>query len=407
MKPRAVLAYCREKGIRFVDLLFPDGRGRSKKLTVPVNVLTESSFEQGFGVTQGGERIFGKSGRHLVAIPTPVQTYLDPLMGSSTLILHCTLNDGQTGEASPFDPRELVKRAVESVRSVGLADGVSVQLTAPFSYVDDQDFKSAACIDRYLGDGLLDRHHETRCELAELCVDAGIGLEKHFLGDLGLSEIQLVAKPLLTACDDLMVFRSLLEKHSLRKQLELSPAAIYTSCNLIFTKNSEALIGGVHEFALSELAWFAAGGVIKHQLALAAIARATMQDVTGGKTNEALAVFGERLEGCTGALSENDPASLVTVNYASLDPRQRALRVRGLPSNGCPYTLLSAMLLAMIDGILNKHTPVTVSTEEGCGIPQVSESIALAECLEKDCEFLAFCEVFPDSLVQAFVETLS
>lgn len=97
MKPRAILAYCREKGIRFVDLVFPDGRGRSRRLTVPVNVLTESSFEQGFGVTHGGGRTLGKLGRHLVAIPTPVQTYLDPFVDSSTLILHCTLTDGQTG----------------------------------------------------------------------------------------------------------------------------------------------------------------------------------------------------------------------------------------------------------------------------------------------------------------------
>lgn len=407
MKPRAVLAYCREKGIRFVDLLFPDGRGRSRRLTVPVSILTESSFEQGFGVTQGVGRTLGKPGRHLVAIPTPVQTYLDPLVGSSTLILHCTLSDGQTGEASPFDPRELVKRAVESVRSVGLADGVLVQLSAPFCYVDEEEFNPADRINRSLGDGLLDCHNEIRCELAELCVDAGIGLEKHFLGDMGLSEIQLVAKPLLTACDDLMVFRSLLERHSLRKQLEISPATIYTCCNFVFTKNSEPIVGGVHEFALSELAWFAAGGVIKHQLALAAIARATMHHVGVGNTSEVPAVFGERLEECDGTLSENDPASLVSVHYASLDPRQRALRVRGLPSSGCPYTLLSAILLAMIDGILNKHAPMTSSTVKSRGIPEGGGALALAECLDKDCEFLAFCDVFPDSLVQALVDNLS
>lgn len=407
MKPRAVLAYCREKGIRFVDLLFPDGRGRSKRLTVPVNVLTESSFEQGFGVTKGVGSILGNSSRHLVAIPTPVQTYLDPLLGTSTLILHCTLADGQTGEPLPFDPRELVKRAVESVRSVGLADGVFVQLSSPFSYVDGKDHEPADRIDLCLGDGVLDRHHEIRCELAELCVDAGIGLERHFLGELGLSEIQLLSKPLLTACDELMVFRSLLEKHSLRKQLVLSAATIYTSCNLIFTKNSEPIVGGAHEFALSELAWFAAGGVIKHQLALAAIARATMQHAAVGNTSEVLPMFGERLEGCTGTLTENDPKSLVSVHYASLDPRQRALRVHGLPTSGCPYTLLSAILLAMIDGILNKHAPVTASTREGCGVANGSESLALAECLENDCAFLAFCEVFPDTLVQALVDNLS
>jgi len=407
VKPRAILAYCREKGIRFVDLVFPDGRGRSRRLTVPVNVLTESSFEQGFGVTHGGGRTLGKLGRHLVAIPTPVQTYLDPFVDSSTLILHCTLTDGQTGEPLPFDPRELVKRAVESVRSVGLADGVCVQLSAPFSYVDEQDLKPAHRVDRWLGDGVLDRHHESRCELAELCVEAGLGLERHFLGDLGVSEMQLVAKPLLTACDELMVFRSLLEKHSLKKGLKLDPATSFTSSNLIFTKNSEPMVGGVYEFALSELAWYAAGGVIKHQLALAGIARATMWQVGEGDSKVGIAEFGERLERCAGTLTENDPASLVSVHYASLDPRQRALQVRGLPSNGCPYTLLSAILLAMIDGILNKVAPVTVGSAESIDGSKGVHKNSLADSLRKDCEFLAFCEVFPDTLVQILVDNLS
>lgn len=421
MKPRAVLAYCREKGVRFVDLLFPDGRGRSRRLTIPVNILTESSFEQGFGVTPGVGRTLGKSGRHLVAIPTPVQTYLDPLLGSSTLILHCTLTDGQTGEPLPLDPRELVKRAVESVRSVGLADGVFVQLSAPFSYVDEQvsyvdeqvsyvdeqGLKPTDSIDRWLGDGVLDRHHGIRCELAELCVEAGIGLERHYLGDLGVSEMQLVAKPLLSACDDLMVFRSLLEKHSLNKGLTLDPATSYSSTNLIFTKNSEPIVGGVYEFALSELAWYAAGGVIKHQLALAGIARATMRHTREKESKVDTFELGERLERCDGTLTQNDPSSLVSVHYASLDPRQRALRVRGVPSNGCPYTLLSAILLAMIDGILNKVAPVTVRSAESVDIFKGSNAKALAECLQKDCEFLSFCEVFPDTLVQALVDNLS
>jgi glutamine synthetase len=83
------------------------------------------------------------------------------------------------------------------------------------------------------------------------------------------------------------------------------------------------------------------------------------------------------------------------------------LQVRGLPSNGCPYTLLSAILLAMIDGILNKVVPVTVGNAESLDVSKGFNKNSLADCLQKDCEFLAFCEVFPDTLVQALVENLS
>jgi len=408
VKPRAVLAYCREKGIRFVDLRFPDGRGRSRRLTVPVNVLTEASFEQGFGVSAW------KSGRHLVAIPTPVQTYIDPTDGLSTLILYCTLSDGQTGEPTLFDPRELVKRAVEAVRSVGLADGVSVKLSAPFHYLDEREQPLGkqplgSSVDRWLADGLLDRHSGIRSELAELCVESGVGLERHFFGEVGVSELQLVAKPLLNACDDLMVFRSLLEKHSLSKNLTLHPSTIYTNSHWVLTKNSDPIIGGVHEFALSELAWHAAGGVIKHRMALAAIARASTHRMQEENSGVAPLELGEGLERCIGALTEADARSAVSVHYASLAPRQRALRVAGLPSNGCPYILLSAILLAMIDGILNKVVPANLSTDnEGKErtTANPSNGFVTAKSLEEDSDFLAFSEVFPDPLVQALISNL-
>ena len=49
MKPKAVLAYCREKGIRSVDLRFVDIDGTWRRITLPLSALNETSFEEGFG----------------------------------------------------------------------------------------------------------------------------------------------------------------------------------------------------------------------------------------------------------------------------------------------------------------------------------------------------------------------
>lgn len=49
VKPKAVLAYCREKGIKAVDIRFPDSLGRWRHFTIPASGLTEAAFEFGLG----------------------------------------------------------------------------------------------------------------------------------------------------------------------------------------------------------------------------------------------------------------------------------------------------------------------------------------------------------------------
>src|SRR6187399_1598007 len=49
MTPAKVLALCREKEIKAVDLRFMDFPGTQKHFTIPLAVLTEESFEDGLG----------------------------------------------------------------------------------------------------------------------------------------------------------------------------------------------------------------------------------------------------------------------------------------------------------------------------------------------------------------------
>ena len=49
MTPKEVLALCRQKGIKAVDLRFTDFFGTVQHFTIPVNRLSEDSFEDGFG----------------------------------------------------------------------------------------------------------------------------------------------------------------------------------------------------------------------------------------------------------------------------------------------------------------------------------------------------------------------
>ncbi|MEO2015995.1 MAG: glutamine synthetase, partial [Fuerstiella sp.] len=49
LSPREVLALCRQREIKAIDLRFVDFRGYQRHFTIPADQLTEDSFEDGFG----------------------------------------------------------------------------------------------------------------------------------------------------------------------------------------------------------------------------------------------------------------------------------------------------------------------------------------------------------------------
>src|SRR3954471_20951232 len=79
MTPREVLALCREKDVKAVDLRFTDLLGTSQHFTIPVGKLDESVFEDGLGFD--GSSIRGWQGIHesdMLVMPQPQTAFLDP-----------------------------------------------------------------------------------------------------------------------------------------------------------------------------------------------------------------------------------------------------------------------------------------------------------------------------------------
>src|ERR1041384_4882307 len=99
MTPRAVLALCREKDVKAVDLRFTDLLGTSQHFTIPVGKLSESVFEEGLGFD--GSSIRGWQGIHesdMLVIPQAQTAFLDPFAVAPTLVLICDIQDPVTGE---------------------------------------------------------------------------------------------------------------------------------------------------------------------------------------------------------------------------------------------------------------------------------------------------------------------
>lgn len=139
--PKDVLAYCREKGVKAVDLRFMDFPGLWQHFTIPVNKLDESVFEEGLGFD--GSSIRGWQAINesdMLVVPQADTAFLDPFTDIPTLVMICNIQDPLTGEDYSRDPRNVARKAVNYLKSTGVADTCFIGPEAEFFVFDDIRF---------------------------------------------------------------------------------------------------------------------------------------------------------------------------------------------------------------------------------------------------------------------------
>ena len=141
MTPQAVLAMCRERDIKAVDLRFMDFPGLWQHFTIPVSKLEEEVFEDGLGFD--GSSIRGwqainesdmlavAAGRHGVRR----SVHRDP-----DAVMICNIQDPITREDYTRDPRNVARKAVNYLKSTGVADTCFIGPEAEFFIFDDVRF---------------------------------------------------------------------------------------------------------------------------------------------------------------------------------------------------------------------------------------------------------------------------
>lgn len=397
MKPKAVLAYCREKGIKAVDIRFPDGLGRWRHFTMPVAGLTESVFETGLGHESCGFQRGTDDHAPWIVTPVPEAKYIDPLQSEPTLVLMAAIQEAWTGEEAWFDVRSLAGRTLEAFRGSGIADEVLVSTTLPFGLTQpsahlntpDPSVNLAPKSHLPFEAGRFDPDASFRSYLMHMAIESGLAIDRHYRGRQSSSEFSLSAKSLVQACDDQLMFESLLETNAQQQGIGIEPrTALFSKSAWTFTRNSEPILAGPRPFGLSDLGWYAAGGLLRHAVALTAIAACFPSTPVGSKPD------------FLGMLSDRNPMSFVGTEPVAHDPRYRCLVVRCVPAQSCPYLALSAVAMAMLDGIIQKIAPIT---EPSKPLPERP----LAECLAEDSGFLMHAEVFSERLIESLQEYLS
>jgi glutamine synthetase len=169
-------------------------------------------------------------------------------------------------------------------------------------------------------------------------------------------------------------------------------------------KNNKPLFAGKEYAGLSELALYYIGGLLKHAPALCAFTNPTTNSykrlVPGFEAPVNL------------AYSQRNRSAAIRIPMYSHSPKAKRIEYR-CPDPSCnPYLAFSAMMMAGLDGIINKIDPgepldkdiYDLPPEELKNVPQAPGSLGEAlDALKKDHEFLLRGNVFTEDVIKTWI----
>ncbi len=91
MTPKEVLEFAKKNGAKQVDLRFTDLPGLWQHISYPMEQLSESSFEEGFGIDGSSIRGWAAINESdMLLIPDAKTALMDPFFKTPTLCMMCT-----------------------------------------------------------------------------------------------------------------------------------------------------------------------------------------------------------------------------------------------------------------------------------------------------------------------------
>ena len=112
MTPKEVIEFAKQQDARQVDLRFTDLPGLSQHVSYPISQLTESSFEEGFGIDGSSIRGWAAINESdMLLIPDGTTRFIDPFTEMRTLVMTADVIDPITRQHYERDPRWIARKA--------------------------------------------------------------------------------------------------------------------------------------------------------------------------------------------------------------------------------------------------------------------------------------------------------
>jgi len=439
-----VLDLIKKQNIKFVDFKFMDFPGQWQHFTVPASQLTINSFEDGFGFDgsslRGWKRIDESD---MLIIPDSSTMFFDSFIQAPTVSMICDVYEPATKEKYSRCPRNIAQKAEAYLKSTGIADTIYFGPEAEFFIFDDVRFDSTPNSSFYYVDSSegrwntgtdegpnlaykprykegyfpvppTDSLNDLRNEMCERLMDVGIDVEAqhHEVASGGQCEIDLRFQPLLVAADQLLMFKYIV-KNTARangKTVTYMPKPIHGDngsgmhVHASLWKKGKPLFVGNGYAGLSEMAMYFIGGLLKHAGSLLAFTNPTTNSykrlVPGFEAPVRL------------AYSQRNRSAAIRIPMYSNSPKSKRVEFRCPDPAANPYLAFSAIMLAGLDGILNRIDPgdpldkdiYDMPPEELQNVPSTPESLGAAlRALESDHEYLLKGDVFTEDVIHTWI----
>lgn len=383
------LRYIKEHQIAMVDLKIAGLFGQWLHVTIPARQFSQKHFEEGVGYDgSSGAGFTPVESGDVSALPRSETGFLDPFWDRPTLSFLCDTVTADTHEPFPGDPRTIAARAVDHLRSTGIADeawmGPEFEFHI-FNRVDvthepyrthinvecsevSPDGASPAIPHRggYFRVPPSEHLHDLRSEIALTLESMGIAVRYHHheVGASGQCEIEVDLAPLVRAADQAMIIKYVV-KNIARKHGRLAtfmPKPIFGEAGNGMHVHQRLTRGGRPLFFderkrnyanLSDLALQYVCGLLKHGAALT------------GLTNPSTNSYKRLVEGYEAPVNlfyslANRSAAVRVPKYA-VSPEAKRIEYRPPDFTSNVYLALASMLMAGLDGIETRIDPVGAS----------------------------------------------
>jgi glutamine synthetase len=440
-----ILKYIKDKGIQFVDMKFMDFPGQWQHFTVPTTHFDKDSFENGYGFDGSslrGWKAINES--DMLIIPDPETLFLDPFIEAPTISLICDVYEPSTKEKYSRCPRNIAQKAEAYLKSIGLADTVYYGPEAEFFVFDDVRFDSQPNGSFYVVDSIEGRWNsgreegpnlgykprfkegyfpvpptdslmDLRNEMVMNLINCGIDVEAqhHEVASGGQCEIDLRFQPMIKAADQLLMFKYIVKNTARKnnKTVTYMPKPIFGDngsgmhVHVSLWKKGKPLFAGNGYAGLSEDALYFIGGLLKHAPSLLAFTNPT--------TNSYKRLVPGYEAPVNLAYSQRNRSAAIRIPMYSNSPKSKRVEFR-CPDPSCnPYLAFSAILMAGLDGILNRIDPgdpldkdiYDMKPEELVNVPSTPGSLNEAlKALAADHEYLLKGDVFTEDVIETWIK---
>ena len=442
--PADVLKLIKDKDVKFVDLRFTDTKGKLQHVTAEASCIDEGVFADGYAFD--GSSIAGWKGIEasdmLLSLDAST-AHLDPFFAQTTLAIFCDVIEPSTGELYERDPRGIAKKAEAYLKQTGIGDTVYFGPEAEFFIFDDVRFTSDPFNTGFRLDSTelptnsgttyemgnlghrprtkggyfpvppVDSCQDIRSEMLSVMAEMGVVVEKHH-HEVAAAQHELGIKfgPMVSIADQMQIYKYVAHNvaQAYGKTVTFMPKPVFGDngsgmhCHQSIWKEGQPTFAGNKYADLSDTCLYYIGGILKHAKAINAFSNPTTNSykrLVPGYEAPVLLAYSAR----------NRSASCRIPHVSS--PKAKRVEVRFPDPAANPYLAFAAMLMAGLDGIMNKIHPgepmdknlYDLPPVELARIPTVAGSLREAiENLDKDRAFLKMGGVFSDDMIDAYIE---